>query len=188
VEHADSYCFNPHKWMFTNFDCDCFFVADRRELIDTLSVLPEYLRNRATESGEVIDYRDWQIPLGRRFRALKLWFVIRHYGVSGLKHHIREHIALASSFARWVTASKDFELTATPRLNLVCFRHRSGDEFNRALIEALNRSGRLFLSHTTIGGAFSLRFCVGQTTTTVSHVTEAWRLIEETSEAIRSRP
>ena len=84
LELADSYCFNPHKWMFTNFDCDCFFVADRAALINTLSVLPEYLRNEATESGAVIDYRDWQIPLGRRFRALKLWFVIRHYGVEGL--------------------------------------------------------------------------------------------------------
>ena len=84
LEFADSYCFNPHKWMFTNFDCDCFYVADRKALIQTLSVLPEYLRNKATETGAVIDYRDWQIPLGRRFRALKLWFVIRHYGVEGL--------------------------------------------------------------------------------------------------------
>src|SRR5580704_13476264 len=92
VELADSYCFNPHKWMFTNFDCDCFYVRDRAALIRALSVLPEYLRNRATESGAVIDYRDWQIPLGRRFRALKLWFVIRHYGVEGLRHHVRRHI------------------------------------------------------------------------------------------------
>src|SRR5436190_9353592 len=91
LEFADSYCFNPHKWMFTNFDCDCFFVADRRVLIQTLSVLPEYLRNKATETGAVIDYRDWQIPLGRRFRSLKLWFVIRHYGLEGLQFHIREH-------------------------------------------------------------------------------------------------
>ncbi|HLV94035.1 MAG TPA: pyridoxal-dependent decarboxylase, partial [Candidatus Acidoferrales bacterium] len=95
IEFADSYCFNPHKWMFTNFDCDCFFVADRAALIRTLSVLPEYLRNKATESGAVIDYRDWHIPLGRRFRALKLWFVIRHYGVSGLQHHVRRHVELA---------------------------------------------------------------------------------------------
>ena len=102
LELADSYCFNPHKWMFTNFDCDCFYVADRAALIKTLSVLPEYLRNQATESGAVIDYRDWQIPLGRRFRALKLWFVIRHYGVEGLQHHVRRHVALAQQFAGWV--------------------------------------------------------------------------------------
>ena len=96
LEFADSYCFNPHKWMFTNFDCDCFYVADREPHPD-LSVLPEYLRNKATESGAVIDYRDWQIPLGRRFRALKLWFVIRHYGVEGLQHHIRRHVDWRSS-------------------------------------------------------------------------------------------
>ena len=98
LEYADSYCFNPHKWMFTNFDCNCFYVADRKALIQTLSVLPEYLRNQATESGAVIDYRDWQIPLGRRFRSLKLWFVIRHYGVEGLQHHIRQHVELAQQF------------------------------------------------------------------------------------------
>ncbi len=102
VELADSYCFNPHKWMFTNFDCDCFYVADRKALINTMSVLPEYLRNQATESGAVIDYRDWHIPLGRRFRALKLWFVIRHYGIEGLQHHVRRHVELAQQFASWV--------------------------------------------------------------------------------------
>ena len=98
--------------MFTNFDCDVFYVADRKALIQTLSVLPEYLRNQATESGAVIDYRDWQIPLGRRFRALKLWFVLRHYGVEGLQHHIRQHVALAQQFARWVRADERFELAA----------------------------------------------------------------------------
>src|SRR5437588_1673151 len=95
VEFADSYNFNPHKWMFTNFDCSCLWVADRKALIQTLSVLPEYLRNQATESGAVIDYRDWHIQLGRRFRSLKLWFVIRHYGMEGLQHHIRRHVQLA---------------------------------------------------------------------------------------------
>src|SRR5277367_112962 len=123
VELADSYNFNPHKWMFTNFDCNCFWVADRKALIQTLSVLPEYLRNRATESGAVIDYRDWGIPLGRRFRSLKLWFVIRHYGVEGLRHHIRRHVKLAQQFANWVRADSRFELAAVPPLNLVCFRH-----------------------------------------------------------------
>ena len=127
VEHADSYCFNPHKWMFTNFDCDVFYVADRKALIQTLSVLPEYLRNQATESGAVIDYRDWHIPLGRRFRALKLWFVIRHYGVEGLQHHIREHLALARQFVEWVRKDDRFELAAPVPLNLVCFRLKSGD-------------------------------------------------------------
>ncbi len=106
VDLADSYTFNPHKWMFTNFDCNCFYVADRKALIDTLSILPEYLRNQATESGAVFDYRDWHIPLGRRFRSLKLWFVIRHYGVEGLRHHVRRHIEIAQQFAEWVEAGR----------------------------------------------------------------------------------
>ena len=112
VELADSYTFNPHKWMFTNFDCNCFYVADRKALIQTLSILPEYLRNKATESGAVIDYRDWQIPLGRRFRALKLWFVIRHYGIEGLQYHVRRHVELAQQFAGWVRNDARFEMAA----------------------------------------------------------------------------
>jgi aromatic-L-amino-acid decarboxylase len=143
LEKADSYCFNPHKWMFTNFDCDCFYVADRKILIQTLSILPEYLRNKATESGQVIDYRDWHIPLGRRFRSLKLWFVIRHYGVKGLQHHIRRHVELAQLFATWVEKDGRFELAMPPPLNLVCFRHRGGDEFNQTVMERLNTSGDL---------------------------------------------
>lgn len=184
VEWADSYAFNPHKWMFTNFDCDCFYVKERAGLIKSLSVLPEYLRNKATESGAVIDYRDWQVPLGRRFRALKLWFVIRHYGVEGLQHHIRRHVALAQEFASWVNASRDFELVAPAPLNLVCFAHRAGDEFNRRLLERLNQSGRLYLTHTTLNGRYVLRFCVGQTHTEARHVKAAWELIRETAQTL----
>ncbi len=177
LELADSYCFNPHKWMFTNFDCDAFWVADRAALIRTLSILPEYLKNKATESGAVIDYRDWQIPLGRRFRALKLWFVIRHYGVEGLRHHVRRHVALAQDFAGWVEASDRFELAAPAPLNLVCFRHVAGDDFNRRLLERLNESGRLYLTHTALGGRYTLRLCVGQTRTEARHVAAAWEAI-----------
>jgi aromatic-L-amino-acid decarboxylase len=179
VEHADSYCFNPHKWMFTNFDCDCFYVADRKALIQALSVLPEYLKNKATESGAVIDYRDWQIPLGRRFRALKLWFVIRHYGVEGLQYHIREHVRLAQQFAKRVRQDPRFELAAPAPLNLVCFRLKSGDAANQALMERLNRSGHLFLTHTKLDGKFTLRLCVGQTNTQERHVERAWERIQE---------
>ncbi|MEJ2168363.1 MAG: pyridoxal-dependent decarboxylase [Desulfobacterales bacterium] len=179
LEMADSYCFNPHKWMFTNFDCDCFYVADRRILIQTLSVLPEYLRNQATESGAVIDYRDWHIPLGRRFRSLKLWFVIRHYGIEGLQYHIRRHVELAQMFASWVSASDHFELAAAPPLNLVCFRHRGGDDINRQIMDRLNAGGRLYLTHTRMNGKFTLRFCVGQTHTELRHVERAWRSIQE---------
>jgi aromatic-L-amino-acid decarboxylase len=182
VEFADSYCFNPHKWMFTNFDCDCFYVADRKHLIQTLSVLPEYLRNQATESGAVIDYRDWQVPLGRRFRALKLWFVIRHYGIEGLRHHVREHVRLAQEFAGWVRNDERFEMAAPAPLNLVCFRLRQGDAANQALLNALNASGDLYLTHTKLDGKLTLRLCVGQTNTEARHVQAAWRrVLEETA-------
>ena len=177
VELADSYCFNPHKWMFTNFDCDCFFVADREALIRSLSILPEYLRNQATESGSVFDYRDWQIPLGRRFRSLKLWFVIRHYGVEGLQHHIRKHVQLAQEFQSWVQKDTRFEVAAPAPLNLVCFRLRGDDEQNERLLENLNRNGELYLTHTRLNGRFVLRFCVGQTNTEKRHVERAWQRI-----------
>jgi len=186
LELADSYCFNPHKWMFTNFDCDCFFVSDRGVLIRTLSVLPEYLRNKATESGAVIDYRDWHIPLGRRFRSLKLWFVIRHYGVEGLQHHVRRHVELAQAFAKWIEASDRFELAAPAPLNLVCFRHMGDDDINQKLLDRLNRSGRLYLTHTVLNGRYTLRFCVGQTHTEERHVVSAWKQIQETAEALTS--
>ena len=181
LELADSYAFNPHKWMFTNFDCDCFYVADRGSLIKALSVLPEYLRNQATESGAVIDYRDWQVPLGRRFRALKLWFVIRHYGVEGLRFHLRRHVELAQEFANWIKNSDRFELVSPAPLNLVCFAHRSGDDFNRRLLERLNQTGKLFLTHTVLNGRYALRLCVGQTHTEAQHVRQAWKLIQSVS-------
>ena len=179
VEHADSYCFNPHKWMLTNFDCDCFYVADRGGLIATFSVTPEYLRNPATESGAVFDYRDWHVPLGRRFRALKLWFVIRHYGVEGLRAHIRRHVGLAQEFAGWVAADDRFELAAPVPLNLVCFRHVAGDETNQRLLDDLNASGRLYLTHTRLGGRLVLRLAIGGTYTERRHVETAWQLIRK---------
>lgn len=181
MQLVDSYCFNPHKWMFTNFDCDCFFVADRNVLIKTLSILPEYLKNKATESGAVIDYRDWQIPLGRRFRSLKLWFVIRHYGVEGLQYHIRKHVELAQMFASWVEASDSFELAAPAPLNLVCFRHKAGDEFNEKLLDQLNQSGKLYMNHTRLNDQYVLRMSIGQTNTELRHVENAWKIIQETA-------
>jgi aromatic-L-amino-acid decarboxylase len=179
LEFADSYCFNPHKWMFTNFDCSAFFVADRKALIQTLSVLPEYLKNQASESGAVFDYRDWHVQLGRRFRSLKLWFVIRHYGVAGLQHHIREHVRLAHKLTGWIRVDPRFELAAPVPLNLVCFRHRGGDAINQSLMEQLNRSGDLYLTHTRLDGKFTLRVCVGQLNTVERHVARAWKRIQE---------
>jgi aromatic-L-amino-acid decarboxylase len=179
AERADSFNFNPHKWMFTTFDCSCFWVADRKSLIQTLSILPEYLRNQATESGAVIDYRDWQIQLGRRFRSLKLWFVIRHYGVEGLQHHVREHVRLAQQFAGWVRNDDRFEVAAPVPLNLVCFRHTAGDRANQGIMDRLNRSGDLFLTHTKLDGKLTLRLSVGQANTQERHVENAWKRICE---------
>jgi aromatic-L-amino-acid decarboxylase len=182
LDLVDSYSFNPHKWMFTNFDCDCFYVADRAALIKALSVLPEYLKNKATESGAVIDYRDWQIPLGRRFRALKLWFVIRHYGIEGLQHHIREHVKLAQEFRGWVEADKRFQLAAPAPLNLVTFRHVDGDAANQKILDAVNLSGKIYLTHTKLDGRLTLRMSIGQTYTQRRHVENAWKMIQAAAE------
>lgn len=179
VEHADSYCFNPHKWLLTNFDCDCLYVADRRSLTGALAILPEYLKNNASEVAQVIDYRDWQVPLGRRFRALKLWFVIRYYGQEGLRAYIREHIRIAAELAQWVEQDAAFELAAPVNLNLVCFRHMGGDDVNRDLLDKLNASGKIYLTHTVLDGKITLRLSIGGTYTQFSHVQSAWALIKQ---------
>lgn len=186
VELADSYCFNPHKWMFTNFDCDVFWVADRKELINTFSILPEYLRNQATESGQVFDYRDWHVQLGRRFRSLKLWFVIRHYGVEGLQYHVRKHVELAQKFTQWVKSSADFEIFVEPPLNLVCFRHKSGDDFNMKLMNEVNKTGKIYFTHTKLNQQVVLRMSIGQTYTEEEHVKAAWDLILDTTKNLRT--
>jgi len=182
VEFADSYNFNPHKWMGANFDCSCFWVADRKALIQTLSILPEYLRNQATESGAVIDYRDWHIQLGRRFRSLKLWFLIRHYGIEGLQHNVREHVRLAQQFAGWVRADGRFEIAAPVPLNLVCFRHKGGDAVNQSIMDRLNSSGDLFLTHTKLNGKLTLRLSIGQMHTQERHVRAAWNHIAKAAD------
>jgi aromatic-L-amino-acid/L-tryptophan decarboxylase len=179
VELADSYCFDPHKWLLTGFDCDAFWVADRAELIEALTVLPEYLRNAATASGAVIDYRDWQVPLGRRFRALKLWFVLRWYGVEGLRAHIRSGVALADWFAAQVRADDRFEIVAPHPFSLVCFRLHGGDEINERLLARVNDSGALYLTHTRVGGRFVLRLAAGSPHTGQEHLAAAWQRIRD---------
>ena len=177
LEFADSYCFDAHKWMFTNFDCTCFYVEDRETLTHSLSVAPEYLRNQATESGAVFDYRDWHVPLGRRFRALKLWFVIQHYGVEGLQFLVRRHVELAQKFLGWVRDDGRFEILAPAPLNLICLRLAGDDTLNEELLRRLNHSGKLYLSHTKLNGKYVLRFCVGQVRTEMRHVESAWNTI-----------
>jgi aromatic-L-amino-acid decarboxylase len=184
LEYADSYCFDPHKWLLTGFDCDAFWVADRAELVQALTVLPEYLRNAATEAGAVVDYRDWQVPLGRRFRALKLWFVLRWYGVEGLRAHVRSHVALADRFAARVRADGRFVLAAPHPFALVCFRLAAGDEASAELLARVNATGRVLLTHTRVAGRYTLRLAIGAPQTTREHVDGAWELLGETAEAV----
>lgn len=179
LEYADSYVFNPHKWLLTNVDCSAFFVADRQSLISAMSLVPEYLRNEASESGAVIDYRDWQVELGRRFRALKLWFVIRSYGVEGLQEVVRRHVSLAAELQSWVEADADFELAAPRHLSLVCLRHKGGDEINQRIMDRVNASGRMFITHTKLAGKLTLRMSIGQAGTERRHVEAAWTGIRE---------
>ena len=179
LDGADSYCFNPHKWLLTNFDCTCFYVADRAPLLEALSILPEYLRNEATASGAVIDYRDWQVPLGRRFRALKLWFVIRSYGVEGLRAHIRGHVALAEQLEASIRADGRFVLAAPRSLALVCFAHVDGDDATQRIIDGANASGALYLTHTRVHDRLVARLAIGGVSTTAEHVAAAWSRIGE---------
>jgi len=177
LELVDSYTFNPHKWMFTNFDCSLFYVADRGPLIEALSILPPYLRNEASESGQVIDYRDWHVPLGRRFRALKLWFVLRSYGAVGIRHHVREHVALAASLAERVAAHPLLELVAPVPFGLVSFRHIEGNEPTLALAEAINASGWAYVTPSVIDDMTFVRVSIGQTNTTAVEVDRLWDLV-----------
>jgi aromatic-L-amino-acid/L-tryptophan decarboxylase len=188
VEAADSYCTNPHKWLLTNFDCDAFWVADRAALIGALSILPEYLRNQATESGQVFDYRDWHVPLGRRFRSLKLWTVLRWYGAEGLQAHIRSHVGLAQEFASWVEADDRFELVAPHPLSLVSFHVKAGDDATRAALDAVNASGRAYLSHTLVNGRVAIRLAIGSPLTERRHVEATWQaLTAAVGQALGSR-
>lgn len=180
LELADSYCFDPHKWLLTGFDCDAFWVADRAELTGALTVLREYLRNAASDSGSVIDYRDWQVPLGRRFRALKLWFVLRWYGAEGLRAHIRRSVALAGEFAELVRADGRFDIVAPPSLSLVCFAPRQASDATRAeLLRRVNAGGDCLLSQASVDGRYALRFAVGSPYTGSDHVAAAWRRIAD---------
>jgi aromatic-L-amino-acid decarboxylase len=177
VEHADSYVTNPHKWLLTTFDCSAFWVRDRVPLVGALSILPEYLRNPATESGAVVDYRDWHPQLGRRFRALKLWTVLRTYGLSGLRAHIEAGVAQAERFAALVRADDRFEIVTEPVLGLVVFRVVGDDDRTTAVMEAVNASGTAYLSHTKVEGRTALRLAVGSWRTTEADIDRTWEAL-----------
>lgn len=189
-EYIDSFVFNPHKWMFTNFDSSVYFVKDAATLIRTFEILPEYLKTRTR--GLVNDYRDWGVPLGRRFRALKLWAVIRSYGTEGLKQKVRLHIDIAKNLAARIASEKDFELMAPVTMSVVCFRYRPEgfdtaelNTINELLNHKLNDSGRIYLTHTTVNGAYTLRMVTAQTNVTEAHVTKAWDQIVTTARELK---
>lgn len=190
LELADSYVFNPHKWMFTNFDASAYFVRDPELLIRTFEILPEYLKTRTR--GQVNDYRDWGVALGRRFRALKLWFVIRNFGVEGMREKVRKHLVLAKWLENEIRKSDDFELLAPVLFSLVCFRFnpagRKEDEINQLnekLLQQLNASGKIYLTHTKLNGRFTLRMVIAQTNTEAEHVENGWKLIRETARGLK---
>jgi aromatic-L-amino-acid decarboxylase len=185
AEYFDSFVFNPHKWMLTNFDCSAYFVKDPGSLIRTFEIHPEYLKTGVDPF--VKNFRDWGIPLGRRFRALKLWFVVRSYGVKGLQAFVREHLRLARLFKDWIAAEPDFEVLAPVHFGLVCFRINDGrseeelTKINKALLDRLNASGSIGLTHTVLRGKFTLRMVIGSRLTEERHVRRAWELIRSAS-------
>jgi aromatic-L-amino-acid decarboxylase len=190
-EFIDSFVFNPHKWMFTNFDCSAYFIKEPAYLIKTFEILPEYLKTRSR--GKVNDYRDWGVQLGRRFRALKLWSVIRMYGVEGLREKIRYHIKIASRLAELISNEPDFEILAPVVINVVCFRYRpeggNDDTLNRlneTLNHRLNDTGKIYLTHTVINGKYTLRMVTGQTNVTTEHVEKAWDLVKTTARSMQA--
>lgn len=184
LNYADSYNFNPHKWMLTSFDCSIFYVADRSQLINTMSILPEYLKNKTSTSESVFDLRDWGIPLGRRFRALKLWHVINYYGVSGLQEFIRTHMENTKILRSWIEMEKDFEIVTPTPLTLICFRHTKGNNFTEKLLNTINESGKAYMTHTKLNDQYIIRFSVGQTSTTIDHLKETWNYIVKTSKGM----
>lgn len=188
-EFIDSFVFNPHKWMFTGFDCSAYFVKNPAYLIKTFEILPEYLRTRTR--GAVNDYRDWGVPLGRRFRALKLWSVIRMYGAEGLRDKVRGHIRIAKRLAEMIMRENDFQILAPVTLNVVCFRYKPAgkddmelNKLNETLNHRLNDEGKIYLTHTTVNGNYTLRMVTGQTNVTPEHVENAWKLIMKTARGL----
>ena len=191
IEAVDSFVFNPHKWLFTNFDSSAYFVRDAKALTNTFQLVPEYLKTRSDE--QVNNYSDWTIPLGRRFRALKLWFVLRYYGLRGLQQKLTRHIEMAKNFEQQVREHPDFELLAPRTMNVVCFRLNPGDipsdeqlnALNEELLHTINRTGEIYITHTKLDGRFTLRMVIAQTHVADRHVEEAWKLIRKKAQEIR---
>ena len=190
IELADSFLFNPHKWMLTNFDCSIYYIKNKKALIKTFEIYPEYLK---TKSKNVNNYKDWGIQLGRRFRSLKLWFVIKSYGIKGIKKILKKHINLAKSLNKIIKNEKDFEITAKQNFNMINFRYKPLitkketylNKINKILIEKLNNSGKIYLTHTMIKRIYSIRMPIGNTLTEQKDIELSWKLIKNTARSIR---
>ncbi len=191
---ADSVVVNPHKWLFTPIDCSALYTTKPDVLTGAFSLVPEYLRTSV--DGEIRNYMDWGVSLGRRFRALKLWMVLRCFGAEGIAARIREHIRLAQLFAGWVDEHPGFERLAPTPLSVVCFRARPAglgdgeealDELNQTLLERLNAGGEVYLSHTVLNGRLTLRLAIGNVRTEERHVAHAWELIQREAEMLGLR-
>ncbi|KAL2474972.1 Tyrosine decarboxylase 1 [Abeliophyllum distichum] len=198
VENAHSFSFNAHKWFLTTLDCCCLWVKDPNALVKALSTYPEYLRNKASESKQVVDYKDWQITLSRRFRSLKLWLVLRSYGVANLRKFLRSHVKMAKNFEGLITMDKRFEVVVPRNFSTVCFRispieigknlnvtkNDATNEFNSKLLESINESGKIYMTHAIIGGVYVMRFAVGASLTENRHVHLAWKVVQEHANAL----
>jgi aromatic-L-amino-acid/L-tryptophan decarboxylase len=175
-EMADSFVTNPHKWLLVPMDCSLFYTSRPDILRRAFSLIPEYLRT--ADDPRAVNMMDYGIPLGRRFRALKLWFVLRSYGREGLMAMLREHVRLARIFARGIDADARFELAAPVRFSVVNFRYRGSDDANRRILENVNATGEVFLSSTELNGRFTLHLAVGNQFTTEKHIARAWKLVQ----------
>lgn len=189
LERADSLVVNPHKWLFTPMDCSVLWTRHPDVLRRAFSLTPEYLRT--SEQDVALSYSDYSFQLGRRFRALKLWFVLRAFGLTGIQERLRFHCALAQRFAGWVDAADGWESLAPVTMSVACFRHRpvgmtdeaALERHNAAILERVNASGRVFLSHTKLDGRYTLRLAIGNLRTEERHVAEAWALLQEAARA-----
>ncbi|MCL7036626.1 hypothetical protein MKW94_011009 [Papaver nudicaule] len=214
VEEADSFSLNAHKWFFTTLDCCCLWVKDPSALVTALSTNPEYLRNKATESRQVVDYKDWQIALSRRFRSMKLWMVLRSYGVTNLRNFLRSHVKMAKTFEGLIGMDRRFEITTPRTFAMVCFRllppttikvcdngvHQNGNgvvalrdeneklvlanKLNQVYLETVNATGSVYMTHAVVGGVYMIRFAVGSTLTEERHVIHAWKILQEHADLI----
>ncbi|XP_027172752.1 tryptophan decarboxylase TDC2-like [Coffea eugenioides] len=195
VERVDSLSLSPHKWLLSYLDCSCLWVKKPDLLVKALNTNPEYLKNKRSELGSVVDYKDWQIGTGKRFKALRLWLIMRSYGVANLQSHIRSDVRMAKMFEGFVKSDPWFEIAVPRTFSLVCFRlnpFKESDPFyvkllNKKLLDSVNSTGRLYMTHSVAGEVYMLRFAVGATLTEERHVCAAWKLIKESAEALLKR-